>query len=98
MDRTELIIIALILLLMAMTLVLLVLVSLNLQKQTTDARMPKRTENDHLRANTAHKKSTRDERAAVILQREHANFMNYDGDEQTPIDVEAILADRGYSR
>ena len=31
----------------------------------------------------------------AVQQREHLNFMNYDGSEQKPIDRESILAESG---
>lgn len=98
MDRTDVIIITLLVLLIAMVLVLLALVSMKMQKETTGAAAEKRGNKRQMRRKEACAYLSRDERERVLRDRQHENFVNYDGTEQPPIDVESILADRGIRR
>ncbi len=98
MDRTDVIIITLLALLIAMVLTLSALILAFLQKQSTDEGAKKRGKKEQTRRKEARAYLSSDERGRVLRDREHTNFMNYDGDEQKPIDVEAILAERGTRR
>lgn len=98
MDRADVIIITLLVLLIAMVLTLLALVALNLQRKPSDESTKKRGKMGLTRREEGRTYLSSDERERVLRDREHANFMNYDGTEQNPIDVEAILTDRGTRR
>ena len=94
MDAIDLVMMTAMLIILALVLVLVVLVSTNLQNETTGAATEKNGKMGHLNEDIA----SRDERERALRRKEHENFMNYDGDEQMPIDVEMILTEYGKRR
>lgn len=94
MDAIDLVMMTTMLVILALVLVLAMLVSMRLQDEAAGTATEKSGKTGRLREDIA----SRDERERALRRKEHENFMNYDGDEQMPIDVEMILTEYGKRR